>query len=95
MGSLGVTIAGRPLDHLLYHFRLVWSGFEHAHVILGGESFVALAEGMMRTTQPVAAAGLSLVLQGASSATSTSTTPTIPASLAKEPDSFNGLLVLG
>jgi hypothetical protein len=46
MGSLGVTIAGEPLDHLLYHFRLVWSGFEHAHVILGGESFVALAEGL-------------------------------------------------
>lgn len=46
MGSLGVTIAGQPLDHLLYHFRLVWSGFEHTHVILGGESFVALAEGL-------------------------------------------------
>lgn len=46
MSSLGVTIAGQPLDHLLYHFRLVWSGFEHAHVILGGESFVALAEGL-------------------------------------------------
>lgn len=46
MGSLSVTIAGQPLDHLLYHFRLVWSGFEHAHVILGGESFVALAEGL-------------------------------------------------
>ena len=46
MGRLGVTIAGQRLDHLLYHFRLVWSGFEHAHVILGGESFVALAEGL-------------------------------------------------
>jgi hypothetical protein len=45
MSSLGITIAGQPLDHLLYHFRLAWSGFEHAHVILGGESFVALAEG--------------------------------------------------
>ena len=44
MGAIGVTIAGQPLDHLLYHFRLPWSGFEHAHVILGGESFVALAE---------------------------------------------------
>jgi len=32
--GLGVTIAGQPLDHLFYHFRLVWSGFEHAHVIL-------------------------------------------------------------
>ncbi len=46
MRSLKVTIAGAPLDHLLYHFRLVWSGFEHAHVILGGESYVALAEGL-------------------------------------------------
>jgi hypothetical protein len=46
MGELGVTVAGEPLDHRLYHFRLVFSGFEHAHVILGGESFVALAEGL-------------------------------------------------
>ena len=46
MGSAGVTIAGQPLDHRLYHFRLACSGFEHAHVVLGGESFVALAEGL-------------------------------------------------
>ena len=46
MGDLGVTIAGLPLDHRLYHFRLPFSGFEHAHVVLGGESFVALAEGL-------------------------------------------------
>jgi len=45
-GSLGVSIAGEPLDHRLYHFRLVFSGFEHAHVVLGGESFAALAEGL-------------------------------------------------
>ena len=43
--TLGVTIAGDRLDHRLYHFRLAYSGFEHAHVILGGESFVALTEG--------------------------------------------------
>ena len=49
MGALGVTITGQLLDHLLYHFRLPWSGFEHAHVILGGESFVALAEGLRDT----------------------------------------------
>ena len=41
MGDLGVTIAGAGLDHRLYHFRLAYSGFEHAHVILGGESYVA------------------------------------------------------
>ena len=46
MADLGVHVAGAPLDHRLYHFRLVWSGFEHAHVILGGESYVALAEGL-------------------------------------------------
>lgn len=46
MGKLGVTVAGEPLDHRLYHFRLAYSGFEHAHVVLGGESYVALAEGL-------------------------------------------------
>jgi hypothetical protein len=46
MGDLGVTIAGEQLDHRLYHFRLAFSGWEHAHVVLGGESFVALAEGL-------------------------------------------------
>jgi len=46
MSGIGVLIAGQALPHLLYHFRLPWSGFEHAHVILGGESFVALAEGL-------------------------------------------------
>ncbi len=46
MVDLGVTIAAIRLDHRLYHFRLAYSGFEHAHVILGGESYVALAEGL-------------------------------------------------
>jgi len=46
MGDDAITIAGAPLDHRLYHFRLAYSGFEHAHVVLGGESFVALAEGL-------------------------------------------------
>jgi hypothetical protein len=46
MGDLGITIVGAPLEHRLYHFRLAFSGFEHVHVILGGESFVALAEGL-------------------------------------------------
>jgi hypothetical protein len=43
---LGVKIAGVLLDHRLYHFRLAFSGFAHAQVVLGGESFVALAEGL-------------------------------------------------
>ena len=44
--GLRITIAGVALDHRLYHFRLAFSGFAHAHVVLGGESFVALAEGL-------------------------------------------------
>lgn len=46
MNDLGIVVDGQPLDHRLYHFRLVYSGFAHAHVVLGGESFVALAEGL-------------------------------------------------
>ncbi|MBV8913812.1 MAG: IS21 family transposase [Acetobacteraceae bacterium] len=46
MGDRGITIAGVLLDHRLYHFRLAFSGWEYAHVVLGGESFVALAEGL-------------------------------------------------
>ena len=46
MTDLGVTVAGEPLPHRLYHFRLAFSGFTHAHVVLQGESFVALAAGL-------------------------------------------------
>ena len=45
-GALGVSIAGEPLAHKLYHFRLEYSGFCHAAVVLGGESYVALAGGL-------------------------------------------------
>jgi len=46
MGDRGVSIAGAPLDHRLYHFRLAFSGWEHAHVVLGGESFVGPGRGI-------------------------------------------------
>lgn len=46
MGALGISIAGEPLAHKLYHFRLAYSGWQHAHVVLGGESFIALSEGL-------------------------------------------------
>ena len=46
MGRSAVSVAGTVLDHRLYHFRLAYSGFAHAHVVLGGESYVALAEGL-------------------------------------------------
>ncbi len=44
--GLGVTIAEQPLAHRLYHFVLAYSGWEHAAVVLGGESFPALAENL-------------------------------------------------
>ena len=56
MADLGITIAGEPLDHRLYHFRLAFSGFEHAGVVLGGESFVALAEGLQNALWAVGGA---------------------------------------
>lgn len=43
-GTLGVTIAGEGFPHRFYHFVLAYSGWEHAAVVLGGESFTALAE---------------------------------------------------
>lgn len=46
VADLGVTIAGQPLDHRLYHFTLAFSGWDHAEVVLGGESFVALTHGL-------------------------------------------------
>ncbi len=46
---LAVTIALEPLAHRLYHFRLAFSGWEHAEVVLGGESFTALATGLQNT----------------------------------------------
>jgi transposase len=45
MGKLGVTIAGEALEHRLYHFRLAYSGFQHAHVVLR-RKLCALAEGL-------------------------------------------------
>jgi transposase InsO family protein len=41
-----VTIGGEPLEHRLYHFRLAYSGWSHVTVVLGGESFSALAVGL-------------------------------------------------
>jgi hypothetical protein len=41
VGDLGVVVAGKHLDHPLYHFRSAFSGWEDAHMMLGGGSFVA------------------------------------------------------
>ena len=46
MADLGVRIAGEELAHRLYHFVLAYSAWEHAEVVLGGESYTALAYGL-------------------------------------------------
>jgi transposase InsO family protein len=46
-----ITIGGVVLVHLLYHFRLAFSGWCHARVVLGGESFTALAEGLTESLE--------------------------------------------
>jgi hypothetical protein len=43
----GVEITIRqPFEHLLYHYRLAYSGWRYVQVIQGGESFIALSEGL-------------------------------------------------
>ena len=64
MGPLGITISEEPLAHRLYHFRLAFSGFAHAHVVLGGESFVALAEGLQDAQTPAQWPTQRLLLEG-------------------------------
>jgi len=44
--GLVLTIKGEPYPHLLYHFRLAYSGWSYVKVIAGGESFSALTEGL-------------------------------------------------
>jgi hypothetical protein len=41
-----ITIQGQPFDHLLYHYRLAYSGWQYVQVVQGGESFVSLASGL-------------------------------------------------
>ena len=43
-----VTIAGVPLKHRLFHYRLVASRWGYAQVVYGGESFAALSDGLQR-----------------------------------------------
>ena len=44
--GLGVTVGGNAFDHRLYHFVLAYSRWEHVGVVLGGESYTALAENL-------------------------------------------------
>lgn len=44
--DLGVEIAGAAFEHRLYQFALAHSGWRHAEVVCGGESFLALSSGL-------------------------------------------------
>jgi len=46
MGKLCITIAGAAFVHILYHFVLAFSRWEHVEVVEGGESFEALSNGL-------------------------------------------------
>ena len=44
--ELKVSVAGERFEHRLYQFALAYSGWRHAELVRGGESFVALAQGL-------------------------------------------------
>jgi hypothetical protein len=44
--GITITMGGKPFEHLLYHYRLAYSGWQYAQIIQGGESFIALSEGL-------------------------------------------------
>jgi hypothetical protein len=44
--DLDVMVNGVAFNHRLYHFALAHSGWRHAMVVVGGESFVALSAGL-------------------------------------------------
>lgn len=41
-----VTVKGQTFGHILYHYRLAFSGWQYVQVIQGGESFVGLCQGL-------------------------------------------------
>jgi transcriptional regulator with XRE-family HTH domain len=41
-----ITVAGKPFQHILYHYRLAFSGWQYVQVIQGGESFIGLSQGL-------------------------------------------------
>jgi len=46
MAELRITLADVPFAHILYHFVLAFSHWEHVEVVEGGESFEALSKGL-------------------------------------------------
>ena len=44
--NVEITINNKPFKHILYHYRLVFSGWTFVQVVLGGESFESLSSGL-------------------------------------------------
>lgn len=44
--GMEITINGKPFEHILYHYRLAYSGWQYVQIIQGGESFIGLSEGL-------------------------------------------------
>jgi hypothetical protein len=53
-----ITINGEPFNHLLYQFRLGYSGWRSIKAIQGGESYSALADGLQRALRALAGSPL-------------------------------------
>ncbi|EDX83297.1 hypothetical protein S7335_477 [Synechococcus sp. PCC 7335] len=32
-----ITVNGKPFEHLIYHYRLAYSGWQYAQIVQGGE----------------------------------------------------------
>ncbi|MEN8133050.1 MAG: hypothetical protein ABFS45_23300 [Pseudomonadota bacterium] len=54
--NTAITIAGEPFKHLLYQFRLAYSGWRYVHIVQGGESYSALADGLQNALHKVGGA---------------------------------------
>jgi hypothetical protein len=46
-----VTINGQAFEHLLYHYRLAYSGWQYVQIVQGGESFISLSQGLQNALQ--------------------------------------------
>lgn len=44
--GFSVTVQGEAFHHILYHYRLSYSGWQYVQVIQGGESFIGLSQGL-------------------------------------------------
>jgi hypothetical protein len=72
-----ITLRGELFPHLLFHYRLAWSGWAYGQVIHGGECFVTLSEGCRTPWLPAAGfpASCAPIAWRPSAATATAATP--------------------